>query len=237
MNSRHATTDGSHVEVRFEIEQKHIATVDKFREVTGHRVGDAVLKYTIIQLKNALPAMIGTSPYNLQANSQAAELNKVVSKKSVPIRVRLVTEIEVPNTHLRQLYTGSYIKMQAVLKFNDEYFHHGVAPVSFNWNCTQSGVLNLDLPSKQDLLGYWGLENTFVMAQKTIRDGQGNQNNKFFFTAFNSSSVYATATHEGQAIVRVQLAIEYPDDYRNEQNWFETEATVSVVEKLSINVP
>jgi hypothetical protein len=35
----------------------------------------------------------------------------------------------------------------------------------------------------------------------------------------------------------VQLAIEYPELYRNEKNWFDTDATVKVVEKLSINVP
>ena len=43
--------------------------------------------------------MIGTSPYNLQTNQQAAELSKVVSKRTVLIRVRLVTEIEIPFTH------------------------------------------------------------------------------------------------------------------------------------------
>lgn len=35
----------------------------------------------------------------------------------------------------------------------------------------------------------------------------------------------------------MQLAIEYPEIYRDEKNWFDTGATVKVVEKLSINVP
>jgi hypothetical protein len=108
--------------------------------------------------------MIGTSPYNLQTNQQAAELSKVVSKRTVRIRVRLITEVEIPNTHLRQLYVGSYIKVQAVLKFNDEYFNHGVAPISYNWNCTQSRILHLDLPSKQELAANLGIESSFVMA-------------------------------------------------------------------------
>jgi hypothetical protein len=98
-NTRSSSSDGSHVEIRFDIEQKEIATVDKFREVTGHKVGDALLYYEIIQLKTSLPPMIGTSPYNLQTNQQAAELSKVVSKRTVPIRVRLVTDIEIPFTH------------------------------------------------------------------------------------------------------------------------------------------
>lgn len=44
-NTRSSSSDGSHVEIRFDIEQKEIATVDKFREVTGHKVGDALLYY------------------------------------------------------------------------------------------------------------------------------------------------------------------------------------------------
>jgi hypothetical protein len=75
------------------------------------------------------------------------------------------------------------------------------------------------------------------MTQKVIRDGLRNDNNRYFFSAFNSSSIYATATHDGDALLRVQLAIEYPELYRNEKNWFDTDATVKVVEKLSINVP
>lgn len=75
------------------------------------------------------------------------------------------------------------------------------------------------------------------MAQKAIRDGEKNENNRYFFSAFNSSSIYATAMKDGDALLRVQLAIEYPDLYRNERNWFDTDATIKVVEKLSINVP
>ena len=135
-HTRSASSDGSHVEIRFDIAAKDIATVDQFREVTGHQVGDAVLKYEIIQLKTSLPPMVGTSPYNLQTNSQAQELSKVVSKRTVPIRVRLVTDIEIPLTHQRQIYVNSYIKVQAVLKHGEEYFNHGVAPISYNWNCT-----------------------------------------------------------------------------------------------------
>ena len=43
--------NGSHVEIKFDIENKKVATIDRFREVTGHEVGDAVLKYEIIQLR------------------------------------------------------------------------------------------------------------------------------------------------------------------------------------------
>lgn len=41
--------------------------------------------------------------------------------------------------------------MLAVLKYNDEHFHHGVAPISYSWNVTENRVLNLDIPTKQEL--------------------------------------------------------------------------------------
>jgi hypothetical protein len=71
-----------------------------------------------------------------------------VSKKTIKIRVRLVTEIEIPFTHQRQIYSGSLIKMMAVLKFGEELFHHGIAPVSYSWNATEGRVLALDIPTK-----------------------------------------------------------------------------------------
>jgi len=40
--------DGSHVEIKFAIENTKVASIDRFREVTGYEVGDAVLKYEII---------------------------------------------------------------------------------------------------------------------------------------------------------------------------------------------
>ncbi len=62
------------------------------------------------------------------------------------IRVRLVTEIEIPLTHQRQIYTKSVVKLNAVLKFGKEYFNHGIAPISYSWNCSQSKVLGLEMP-------------------------------------------------------------------------------------------
>jgi hypothetical protein len=41
------------------------------------------------------------------------------------------------------------------------------------------------------------------MAQKAIRDGEKNDNTRYFFSAFNSSSIYATALKEGDALLRV----------------------------------
>ena len=48
--ARALQADGSHVDIRFEIAEsdRDIASVDQFREVTGHQVGDATLHYEII---------------------------------------------------------------------------------------------------------------------------------------------------------------------------------------------
>jgi hypothetical protein len=75
------------------------------------------------------------------------------------------------------------------------------------------------------------------MTQKMIRDGEMNDPNRYFFSTFNSSSIYATGLSEGDAQLHVQLAIEYPDLYRSDKNWFDTEATVKVSNRLQINVP
>lgn len=43
--------EGSHVEQKFEIVNEEIATIDNFREITGHKVGDTELIYSIMQTK------------------------------------------------------------------------------------------------------------------------------------------------------------------------------------------
>lgn len=72
---------GSSVEIKFDIEDKSIATVDAYTEVVGHSIGDTNLYYEIIQMK---PIKGGLSR------------RSIVSKKTIPIRVRLITSIEIP---------------------------------------------------------------------------------------------------------------------------------------------
>ena len=165
--------------------------------------------------------------------------SRVVSKKTVQIRVRLVTEIEIPFTHQRIIYSGSLIKMMAVLKYGEELFHHGIAPISYSWNCTEARVLALELPSKQELVQAHGgvAAGNLVMTSRYIRDNLKNKDKVEFFTSFNSSSIYATGDHEGETFVSVLLAIEYPDKYRHEQNWFKSTVTLKVTDRLTINVP
>ena len=122
----------------------------------------------------------------------------------------------------------------AVLKYGEELFHHGIAPISYSWNCTEGRVLALDIPTKQELA------NNLVMTSRYIRNNEKNNDKIEFFTSFNSSSLYATGEQEGETLVSVHhvifshsslympfsvlLAIEYPQKYqkkyRKEQNWF-----------------
>ena len=69
-----------------------------------------------------------------------------------------------------------------------------------------------------------------------IRDGNAKNDKATFTSSFNSSAIYATAIQEGEAILSSQLAIEYPEEYRNEKNWFRTSVAIKVTQKLSIKV-
>jgi len=51
------------------------------------------------------------------------------------------------------VYTGSLLKQLAVLKYNNETFTHGIAPVSFSWNCSNPDILEPN-PSLLEPLEY-----------------------------------------------------------------------------------
>lgn len=137
------------------------------------------------------------------------EARSIVSKKKVPIRVRLVTDIEIPHTNSRQIYSGSMIKLNAVLKYNNEYFNHGIAPISYNWNSKDGRVLALELPGENQS-GY-----SLLNKSKNLRNNE-KSSDVLFKTNFNSSSIYATAGIEGDVFVTSDLAIEYPSQYAKE---------------------
>lgn len=121
--------------------------------------------------------------------------------------------------------------MIAVLKHNEEQFTQGIAPISFNWNVSNQNVLQLYLPHKME--GALKL----VIANKKIRDNEANNDNAVFLSLFNSSTVYTTGGKPGEAFVSLQLAIEYPEQYKYEKNWFSRTITVRVRDKLKIDIP
>lgn len=136
--------DGSSIEIKFDIQESEIASVDQNREVTGLQVGDATLRYLIIQQR----AQKSETPRGVSQELLEQGSTGVVSKHSVPIRVRLVTDIEIPLANQRQIYTNSLVKLNAVLKYNNEYFTHGVAPISYTWESNNGRVLQLELPNE-----------------------------------------------------------------------------------------
>ena len=117
-----------------------------------------------------------------------------------------MTDIEIPYAHRRQIYSGSLIKGIAVLKYQEpgrkeEYFHHGIAPLSYNWTCPTPRILQLDLPTQQELAASHGIAGNLVGTRKVVRDGLRNDDRAVFSSSFNSSAIYATASQEGEAIL------------------------------------
>ena len=187
-------TDPSHIEIKFDIENKNVATIDRQREVTGHEEGDAVLTYEIIQLRTTQNNILPNKNVDSDGKgviAPAVSQSRIVSQKRVTIRVRLVTDIEIPKMHQRQIYSGSLIRMLAVLKYGDELFHHGIAPISYSWTCTEGRVLSLDFPTKQELAQVHGVASNLVTTSRYIRDNEKNRDKVEFFTSFNSSAIYA----------------------------------------------
>lgn len=73
---------------------------------------------------------------------------------------------------------------------------------------------------------------------KKIRDNAANNNNAVFLTNFNSTTIYTTGgKQQGEAIVSVTLAIEYPDAYKTTKNWFTKSVIVRVKDKLKVEIP
>jgi hypothetical protein len=42
---------------------------------------------------------------------------------------------------------------------------------------------------------------------------------------------------QGEALIQISLAIEYPDEYRNQRNWFTHTVSLNIKEKLTVGIP
>ena len=134
-------------------------------------VGDTRLFYEINQTKAGM----------------SGQKRSIKSKKTIPIRVRLVTDIEIPYNNQRTVYSASMIKLIAVLKYNNELFTHGIAPISYSWNCSNPTILQLSLPAKSNEAS---LATSLIMASKNIRNNEIGDSSATFLTTFNSSTIY-----------------------------------------------
>jgi|LauGreDrversion4_2_1035121.scaffolds.fasta_scaffold13347_2 hypothetical protein len=123
------------------------------------------------------------------------------------------------------------IKLMAILKFNEETFTHGIAPISYSWNISNPSVIQLNLPHAKS-----EVSTALVLSNKKIRDNEHNNNNAVFSSNFNSSTVYSTGVRPGEAQVSVQLAIEYPSEYKGSKNWFSKTITLRINDKLKVDI-
>lgn len=76
-----------------------------------------------------------------------------------------------------------------------------------------------------------------IVQSKVIRDNMKRNDKAVFISQFNSSSIYFKAVKSGEAVINVKMAIEYPDLYKSEQNWFESTSFIKVQDQLAISVP
>jgi hypothetical protein len=58
-----------------------------------------------------------------------------------------------------------------------------------------------------------------------------------FTTNFNYSSIVGIANKNGDARISVRMAIEYPNEYKKENNFFQHSIRVKVTDKLTMHVP
>lgn len=113
------------VEFKLKIKDESIATINQHNEILGHKVGDTMIEGLVVHSRG--------------------EDQTIISSRSVSIRVRLVTHVAIPHNTLRVIYSGSLLKKHVELRHNDEVFSHGVAPISYNWQCA-SNFLKMYLP-------------------------------------------------------------------------------------------
>lgn len=87
--------------------------------MTAHSVGETTLVFKI----------------------KCAKKQMVLSQTELKIRVELVTSIEIPQKWSRAIYKDSLLKQVVVLKYQDETFSHGIAPISYDWSSSNEEIL------------------------------------------------------------------------------------------------
>jgi len=130
----------------------------------------------------------------------------------VPIKVRIPTAVQVHKTDHRQVYNESKFKAFAVLKYGEETFNFGIAPISYSWTTNSSATLHLEQPSHSDLAKTPVRADDLILTSRYV----AGLDRRLFHSSYNSSSVTVAATREGAGTVMVQAAIEYPEVHRQE---------------------
>jgi len=75
-----------------------------------------------------------------------------------------------------------------------------------------------------------------LMSQKSIWNGYSKTTDSFS-TNFNQSSILGLAKETGIVDITVNFAVEYPIEYKNERNFFDTRITLQVEKQLVEHEP
>lgn len=199
----------------YEIEDETICEIDEYGEVLGKYVGETWLSLNLYYKSNNLKTLLAS--------------------RKIKIRVALITSIEIPMMNERSLFVNSLTRLNVVLKHNKETFLHAIGPLSFDWDTSSSHVYDLSLPSRKDSKGGSSSAN-LVQKKSEIWNGELKQTEDFT-TNFNYSSIVGIANKNGDARISVRMAIEYPEKYKYEKNFFQHSIRVKVTDKLTMHVP
>jgi nuclear pore complex protein Nup210 len=199
----------------YEVEDDHICEIDEYGEVYGKHVGETWLSLNLYY----------------KSNNQRT----LLASRKIKIRVALVTSIEIPMMNERSVFVNSLTRLNVKLKHNKETFLHAIGPLSFEWHTSSSHVYDLSVPSRKDSKG-GGSSANLVQKKSDIWNGETGQIEEFA-TNFNYSSILGIANKNGDARITVKMAIEYPEEYKKEKNYFQHHVRVKVTDKLTMQVP
>jgi hypothetical protein len=200
---------------KYKIENEMICEIDENGEVLGKNVGETYL--------------------HLNMHYKNEQQTNLLASRKIPVRVALITSIEVPVMNERSIFVNSLTRLNVRLRHNKEVFLHAIGPLSFNWQALSKHIYSLSLPSRKDSKG--GSSTSNLVLNKANIYNSADKGYTEFTTNFNYSSIVGVANKKGDAKIKVTMAIEYPEKYKNEKNFFTHTIEVKVTDKLTMNVP
>lgn len=200
----------------FTIENTEIAEVDSEGEILGKTIGD-------------------TSLTMVMTYTSGKEV-KLLASRSATVRVRFVTSVEINQMNERSVFVKSFTRLNTRLLHNDEVFLPCIGPVSYDWRTSSSGIYQLLLPnseSSQNHMPRYQLEDL-----GSVQHIWNQKENTFspFETSFNFSSISGEAHKHGEVTLDVQMAIEYPEIYMSQRNWFDARVKLIVSEQIHSSI-
>ncbi len=199
----------SSVRRRFKIADETIASVNEDGEVLGKLVGDTTIY--------------------LDMDYHSSKETYSLANRKANIRVRLITSIEIPLMNDRALYNRSITRVNVRLLFQNEVFLHQIGPLSFVWKTNNHQIYELKLPSNNDINATRSSSH-LLQTKRDIRNADSGSYESFA-TNFNFSSIIGVANSPGDSRVDVRMAVEYPDVYKHEKNFFFTSVNVIITER------